>query len=778
MNLRRNLLAATITSLLCFSQNALSAGEVDATITLNDITRNVTFASQDKLNAILDGTASAQEQLNLGSLFVNPANACTGVGCNTDSTGTPTKLNGVRVATTFNNVPVTVVKVDPTTAVISQDVIDPVTGERSTQITTLQRTIGQPISDASGNTVSLDTVIGAYLNVITGADKTALAGLNLPADVQNKLVLDGVSPTTQAALITLLAKPAEIKGTGVVSADGSATADNSPAAIAQAALDKEVASSFLNSVASTTATTPVSANVTALASTFTSNSTGKNALLLSQYVTQTKYVAATTVQNDPTLDTSVVNLLVATAAVDNTKANQQLVTYLAANGGSVAELKAATTALNTALTQTNAATAAVKDDPNAASIVAAAQTAATSALAAQKAATTAIKNNPNASPEDKAAADKALADAQKTVDTVNNVVSVGSIGTALAKAEKALRNTKTATQVINAREELKKVRGAANTVLAADSTATAAQKADATKVLQTLANTGTAEYYARHTSANGIAGNPSSMMGMNVDQMFAQAQDVNNTTIASGTTASGMQHAIGASVQYNYYNLAGTNVNTVSLPLSYTAKVNSKSQVIVSVPLSYINEGNNDSYQYGAGIAFKYNVTDRWTLTPALSYSERTADATDFNDYYAKRALGDGVSMFGGGLSSKYDWNYQDMKISMTNMGSYFAVADGFGATNPQARGYSNDLGNFVLKNGINVGKSIAGFTMSTYFNDVEYFGSELFFDQYNEFGFALKPENMGALNALSINANYLFSFNEGRKGDLDGFKVNIGYQF
>jgi hypothetical protein len=250
------------------------------------------------------------------------------------------------------------------------------------------------------------------------------------------------------------------------------------------------------------------------------------------------------------------------------------------------------------------------------------------------------------------------------------------------------------------------------------------------------------------------------------------------TSIASGTTAGGMQHSINAGVQYNYYNLAGTNVNTVSLPLSYTAQLNSKSQVIVSVPLSYISQNQNDTYQVGGGLALKYNVTNNWTLTPAFSYAYRTVGSTNYSDYYAKRALGDGVSVAGGGLTSKYDWTYNDIKISLTNMGGYFSVADGFGATPANAIGYSNDLGSMVVKNGISLGKSVAGFGVTTYLNDAEYFGSKLFFDQYNEFGFALRPENMGALNAFSLNANYMFSFKGGKRGDLDGFKLNLNYKF
>jgi hypothetical protein len=383
--------------------------------------------------------------------------------------------------------------------------------------------------------------------------------------------------------------------------------------------------------------------------------------------------------------------------------------------------------------------------------------------------------------------------AQAVLDAIGGKVAAAELSTAnsaFSSATQGLKNTTTAGQIINARQALKTAETAAvKSKKYVDMSSTAAGAAAGTTALSAaqiqaqaqtaLANTSTSEYFARHTAANGIAGNPSSMLNMTADHMFTQAADVNNmTAIASGTTAGGMQHSINAGVQYNYYNLAGTNVNTVSLPLSYTAQLNSKSQVIVSVPLSYISQNQNDTYQVGGGLALKYNVTNNWTLTPAFSYAYRTVGSTNYSDYYAKRALGDGVSVAGGGLTSKYDWTYNDIKISLTNMGGYFSVADGFGATPANAIGYSNDLGSMVVKNGISLGKSVAGFGVTTYLNDAEYFGSKLFFDQYNEFGFALRPENMGALNAFSLNANYLFSFKGGKRGDLDGFKLNLNYKF
>lgn len=678
MNLRRNLLAAAITSLLCFSQSSLA---FETTVTLNDVSRTMEFASQDDANAMVSAPTQAQ----------------VGLFTTTDADGnilSPTTSNGLVSQTELNGVPVTTIKVSGAQAVIAQPQADGSIGYLT--LSTVNPD-GTPIRDDSGQSISLDKLLTAYSAAVTD-----------PANadpILSKTLFNGITGNALGKVQSALtaATTAEFKNPVIVAAGGKPSENTDPAAII-------------------------------------------NARNLQQLL----------INNANTLEPVAVTTLTVAEAVPDLNTITQ---------SSRVQSNAAAAAA-TAATEVNTA---IANDPNASSALKeAAKTAATEALTQQKEALTTLLNDPTVvlTEEEKTTIQDQIAKVDDDIKVVDETPVTPNLAEKSTTKLNTLRYT-SVKSIVDARADIK------NNVAAADRTA------DMNKA---LANSSTSEYFARHTAANGIAGNPSSMMNMTADHMFNQAADVTNSeTVASGITAGGMQHKLGMGIQYNYYNLAGAMVNTVSLPLSYSAKLSNKSQVILSVPLAYINQNQNDTYQVGAGIALKYNVTDRWTLTPAFSYAYRTADTTSdvLNDkYFAKRALGDGVSLVGGSLSSKYDWNCDDIKVSLTNMGGYFGIADGFGSTPVAARGYTNDLSNFVMKNGVNVGKSLNGFAVSTYLNDIEYFGSELFFEQYNEFGLTLRPENMGALNALSVDANYLFSFSEGKKGDLDGFKVNVNYKF
>lgn len=747
MNLRRNLLATAITSLLCFSQTVLAT---ESTVILNGTSRTLDFANPTDANAMISSPTTAQ----IG-LFFNDNESPTSAGLVSQS-----ELNGV---------PITMIKASGAQAVIAQPNADGSTG-----FFTLS-TVG--VTGADGKQATLNSLIESYATAVNDpanatAEQKALLSQGLYTGVSGN-VASVVNNSLKAAATATVALPV------TVASGGAPTENNDPAAIVRANLLQQLlangaATLTVPSNGLTTTALPDLQKITS--SSVVQKKAADAALSAAEEV-------ATTLANDPTL-ADAINAAVATAQSNQATAE---LTYL--NDDTVtksdAEIAAGVkTIYDNGLSVLNSTTASLSDKEKAklaldqliskfGANLTAEQTAAIQAaeviLANDQtiAAELAILSNPKASAADKAAALKTLKDLQKSTTLtaaqkakINEAISLYGGGDSVKTLN---RDHLTVSQIIKAREAIRQVPNEL--------------RSDAMK--QAYANSSTAEYFARHTSANGIAGNPSSMLNMTADHMFSQGADVNNmTSIASGTTAGGAQHSINAGLQYNYYNLAGAMVNTVSLPLSYTTQINSKSQVILSVPLSYISQSKNDTYQVGAGVAFKYNATDRWSLTPAFSYSYRTADTTDYNTYYAKRALGDGVSVMGGGLTSKYDWDYNDIKISMTNMGGYFAVADGFGATPVNAIGYSNDLGNFVLKNGISVGKSVNGFGVTTYLNDAEYFGSNVFFDQYNEFGFALKPENMGALNAFSVNANYLFSFKGGKHGDLDGFKLNLNYKF
>lgn len=306
-------------------------------------------------------------------------------------------------------------------------------------------------------------------------------------------------------------------------------------------------------------------------------------------------------------------------------------------------------------------------------------------------------------------------------------------------------------------------------------------------------------YQAQNNPTAAIAGNPASLMGTMVDNAFNQASPnevngMNKSAVAASSDSLGTSFSAG--INYGYYDLEGRSANVVTVPLTYGFRFNPKHQLVLSVPLTYVSMGNADHYQIGGGLAYKYNVTDNWSLTPAVNYAYRNASSNNGLSYDPNTNAVNGTPdadghIISGTLTSKYTWamvpsDAKSIKVTLTNMAGYFqslnmnttnsvAIAGG-GSFNMSTR-TSGNVANYVLKNGVSVGKSMDKFNVAAFFTDTEYFGDKLFFEQYNEVGFAFRPENSGALlDALSVSANYLFSVASG--ANIDGFKLNLNYQY
>ncbi|MCF7987109.1 MAG: hypothetical protein K9L60_06025 [Methylovulum sp.] len=295
-----------------------------------------------------------------------------------------------------------------------------------------------------------------------------------------------------------------------------------------------------------------------------------------------------------------------------------------------------------------------------------------------------------------------------------------------------------------------------------------------------------------------VAGNPASLEGTMVDNAFNLSSPnlanggFKNVGGASSDQAMGSSFATG--LNYGYYNLDGRSANTVTVPLIYGFRIDSKNQVLFTVPLTYASMGNSDQYQIGGGLAYKYNITDDWTFMPAVNYAYRNASSngltpTTLAGFINSTPDVDG-HMMAGTLTSKYSWALNGLdskspKLTLTNMVGYFSSLD-MNTTQCIANRCgsfqtSGSVSNYVLKNGLSVGKSMDNFNLSTFFTDTQYFGDSLYFPQYNEFGFAIKPENSGRiLDNLSVSANYMFSLaHRGpSNGNIDGFKLNLNYQY
>jgi hypothetical protein len=275
---------------------------------------------------------------------------------------------------------------------------------------------------------------------------------------------------------------------------------------------------------------------------------------------------------------------------------------------------------------------------------------------------------------------------------------------------------------------------------------------------------------AKVDSADPLGGNPSSLMGIMVENAYLQGMNDGWSTAANPKSA--LKNRFDGGVRYGSYALSGKSVDTFTLPLSYTFNLDARQQIIVSSPFTYIDTQRAQSYDGGAGFAYKYKVNDNWILTPAVAYSLRGS--------FDLAAAGHVAS---GTVSSKYTFNLDSsdpnsLKLSVGNMAGYYTTLPF------EIKGYSvdPDLQNYVIKNGLVLSKSLSSGLMghklnvAANFTDTEYFGTRFFVDQYNELGMSVKAYNdQHWLSALSMNANYLFS---ATGKNVDGYRISMNYQF
>lgn len=275
---------------------------------------------------------------------------------------------------------------------------------------------------------------------------------------------------------------------------------------------------------------------------------------------------------------------------------------------------------------------------------------------------------------------------------------------------------------------------------------------------------------ARRSSHSALAGNPTSLLGNEVKRQ-------SDLYFNSGNTANNKANkGYGATARFGRFNQGKQNVESYSLPLSYKFD-RGNDQIILSLPLAYTRVDNADpSYQIGVGIGYKRQITDNWSLTPAASWATVGTDDLD--------ALGQVVS---GSLTSVYSWELgtqHNIKLSLANMVSYYeTLADSNArknAGNFDRSVLTTDLSNWVIKNGImgSMPTNIkdVNFNLEVYLTDTEFFGDQLFIEQYNEFGASFTVADKDSLFAgFGVNITYLFSLSG---DDVEGFTGGIGYEF
>lgn len=277
------------------------------------------------------------------------------------------------------------------------------------------------------------------------------------------------------------------------------------------------------------------------------------------------------------------------------------------------------------------------------------------------------------------------------------------------------------------------------------------------------------------TPTDPLAGNPASLESRMValDYDYAVSPDetieMNTKQSAEGSINANM---ISIFAKYSNYDLDGTSSSTYSLPMAYTFRFSgSKNSIAIRVPVSMVDIDGSKAYNFGLGLGLTYFVTDDWSLTPAIGYT--AVGSVD---------LASVAQLISGSLTSSYSFHLGRYTLTMGNMiGHYKTIPFDY-----DDYSIDPDIQNTVLRNGLNLNIPtdglIKGTSLELFVTDTRYYGSDLYVDQYNEFGLSygfakISQKKKGdkvynLMRKLRVGVSYLTADN------VSGYTVNFGYSF
>lgn len=259
-----------------------------------------------------------------------------------------------------------------------------------------------------------------------------------------------------------------------------------------------------------------------------------------------------------------------------------------------------------------------------------------------------------------------------------------------------------------------------------------------------------------------LAGNPNSLMSKMVDSSFDFANEMN----AVGNQ--GTENTLNLSLSYGQYSIAGKDVETFAVPLSYTLRFDNKvmkgHRLQVRAPVSYTKiDGEGESYTAMLGLAYTVPVpfVKGLELTPAYDYGVMGSE-----DLYSAAAMRS-IS-----LTTRYQFEA---------FGQGFVLSNSFADLETDSIKYDDievnaGLKNRAMTNGVMwVPGGTGNFRVQTFLRDTRYSGDKLYSERTSEVGFSLGHKRASIFgNPVYMGASYMIT----DKDDLDGFKLNFGASF
>lgn len=257
------------------------------------------------------------------------------------------------------------------------------------------------------------------------------------------------------------------------------------------------------------------------------------------------------------------------------------------------------------------------------------------------------------------------------------------------------------------------------------------------------------------------------VMGQAIMADFSSSFTESATRIATSQSnaAQGAQSVIGAGVLVSSHSVAGADVRSVAVPLSYTVRndIDPRRQALVRAGFGQLDSAGSKSYQARLSAGYRFPMSDSWVLTPMLGAS--VAGSKDAAFY---------VGVFHGSIASTYTWEFDSFDLTMGNMLGYYQ------SFSPPGKSFATDprIRTTAIVNGLFLSQpvSFGGSKMSMEYgvSDTRLSGTSLYQNNSQEVSISLGT-NKSALSARSFLRGTLAMQ---RAKDSRGVSLSVNYWF
>lgn len=270
-----------------------------------------------------------------------------------------------------------------------------------------------------------------------------------------------------------------------------------------------------------------------------------------------------------------------------------------------------------------------------------------------------------------------------------------------------------------------------------------------------------------------LAGNPASAASISIDNLFNNAFGIQSGATAESSAPGEARSGFAAGnlsvggVYSQIYTDDGARHQRATLPIAYTIQpdIDPNHKLSFRLPISTTDTGSQSGTHYGLGVDYRYPINDRWSLTPALSYTNVRSD--DFG-------RGQRGDLFSAGLTSVYVFDLGGSTLSLGNMLGYVRAP----GLDPLLTGGITAQENTVLRNGLMYASPLvlAGKKLGLQLHAINthYFGKALYDENINEIGVSLGTGRTAFSARDYLRAGLAYQ----RGQHSHGWIFNVGYWF